>query len=728
MENKIEYFGESTPNIEEGKKFFDTSFEHDNDETIFGKKENWDIEKVKYYRKLFGYKEGEKIKWTRIFENEIIPYNEEKEGKLDLKQGNLGDCCSISYIHCLKREFKDKILSSVISDCRPIEGYFEVLFYFLENEKLVQKKVFVDDFIPYKTIPKSYKTFFNIPDEQMFMPIFSKLDNYMVGKYLLIEKAYAKINGSYMALEGKDIAFNLTGVNTQDIDLVDILKEKFVLKSNALMIQQFESEFKKVVKETKAYLKEFKGIMKLLSDYLIKKLLIDGDYLDKSDKEKIFEEIKKEKENKLFRAGSEHEKIIEPRTSYGVWGSHMYDFINCEKINENLFFYLWNPHGKNPNTENNYYNKSFQKVNEKNKNGLKNGDIVLNFDGFFLSFRSIIYQNKEEILKVYEQFKTKDIFEKFGLTSNLFFHLFGYNFDFFLSLLWLNIFQNKGKDNKTIFFNLMEEIGSNVPNSEMNKSQILIFIYLWKSIKENIIKESENIMKEKINKNINENDLDKIIKILKEENENNNEYFKIMSSKNIKYLNEKLDEIRKELEPIARKIAEKYIQERKEEEEERRRRIRMEEERRREEEKRKRESYKYEIRTILCNKNLDGVDLKRSDQLHLWDVHHGNNQKFRKIENDDGSVTFVNGDKAIDVRGAEVWNGNAIQIYDRNYTKAQKFYIKDRGNGTVSIHSALNQNYCLDVCNFGTSNGTKIILWKYKEKENNNNQKFKLIK
>ncbi len=70
---------------------------------------------------------------------------------------------------------------------------------------------------------------------------------------------------------------------------------------------------------------------------------------------------------------------------------------------------------------------------------------------------------------------------------------------------------------------------------------------------------------------------------------------------------------------------------------------------------------------------MDGVFLKRKDHIHIWDVHHGDNQKFRKIENDDGSVTFVNGNNAIDVRGAIVRNKNAIQIFDRNYTKAQKF-------------------------------------------------------
>ena len=37
------------------------------------------------------------------------------------------------------------------------------------------------------------------------------------------------------------------------------------------------------------------------------------------------------------------------------------------------------------------------------------------------------------------------------------------------------------------------------------------------------------------------------------------------------------------------------------------------------------------------------------------------------------SIVDILGDKALDVRGAIVKNGNAIQIFDRNYTKAQKF-------------------------------------------------------
>ena len=58
------------------------------------------------------------------------------------------------------------------------------------------------------------------------MPYFSKLDNYMVGKYILIEKVYAKVKGSYWNIEGGDISFTLTGVNRQEKLLKDIIEEK----------------------------------------------------------------------------------------------------------------------------------------------------------------------------------------------------------------------------------------------------------------------------------------------------------------------------------------------------------------------------------------------------------------------------------------------------------------------------------------------------------------------
>ena len=95
-----------------------------------------------------------------------------------------------------------------------------------------------------------------------------------------------------------------------------------------------------------------------------------------------------------------------------------------------------------------------------------------------------------------------------------------------------------------------------------------------------------------------------------------------------------------------------------------------------------------------------------------------------KVDNLDGTFSFKKYGYAIDVRFSEIKNGTQIQIWEYNGTNAQKFYLKDRGNGYVSIHSALNRNYCIDILNSGTHNFNKIQLW---ENNGTNAQKFKLI-
>ena len=367
----------------------------------------------------------------------------------------------------------------------------------------------------------------------------------------------------------------------------------------------------------KKIIEELKEGLEIIENFFAKKIIYERNYLNYSDKYEIFNEIKNDSDIKLIRMGSEIKKCINPENNFGVYGNHRYDFIKCIKEKENLFFHLWNPHGQNPNLDNNTYDSKFEEINKINLEGLKNGNIILNFDRFCLSFRRIVYQKKEDIRKMYNKFKTKDAFDALGIVErHLFFNIFGFPFEFGLTLLWLRIYHSKGKDNKTNFIDLLNEIGS---NKEINKEQLLWFLFIWNKIKNEIIKESENIMNKKI-KNINEKDSQKIINMLYEENEKSNIYLIPILKSQSKFLNEKLDEIRKELEPFIKKIIEKYIEEeikreqrRKEEEyeEEERRRQREEEERRRkrqrEEEKRRRESYRYEIKTKLCNKNLDGV-------------------------------------------------------------------------------------------------------------------------
>lgn len=63
-------------------------------------------------------------------------------------------------------------------------------------------------------------------------------------------------------------------------------------------------------------------------------------------------------------------------------------------------------------------------------------------------------------------------------------------------------------------------------------------------------------------------------------------------------------------------------------------------------------------------------------------------------------------------------------MWHHNESKSQKFYIEDIKNGWFKIHSALNQDYCIDVNGFNSSNGTKIQLW---YRNDSDAQKFKFI-
>ena len=133
-----------------------------------------------------------------------------------------------------------------------------------------------------------------------------------------------------------------------------------------------------------------------------------------------------------------------------------------------------------------------------------------------------------------------------------------------------------------------------------------------------------------------------------------------------------------------------------------------------------------QIRSILGFKNLDIYDCQRRNfaPIILFDAHGRPNQKFKMILNEDNSVTFINDRFAIDVNGGVVANFTQIQIYERNGTNAQKFYIKYEGDGWFSIHSALNQNYCIDINNACPNNCTKVQLY---IGNGTNAQKFKFI-
>ena len=148
-----------------------------------------------------------------------------------------------------------------------------------------------------------------------------------------------------------------------------------------------------------------------------------------------------------------------------------------------------------------------------------------------------------------------------------------------------------------------------------------------------------------------------------------------------------------------------------------------------EEEERKKNNWKRYINSHIAirvygeNNNLDieGGNRRENGIKIISSLAHGNwNQKFKMVLNEDGSVSFLNGNFAIDALGGVATNGTQINIWQINHTNSQKFFIENVGNDLYRIISALDVNYCIDVC---PNNKTKIQL----SRKNNSTQKFRFI-
>lgn len=120
---------------------------------------------------------------------------------------------------------------------------------------------------------------------------------------------------------------------------------------------------------------------------------------------------------------------------------------------------------------------------------------------------------------------------------------------------------------------------------------------------------------------------------------------------------------------------------------------------------------------INCASNKNGANLQ------LWDRNYTNAQKFdiKYIRDRCFKITAKCSNKSIDVSGAKRNVGTNIWQYESNNTDAQKWYIIPRGNGNYTITSKCNM-LNMDVSGADTKNGTKIRCW---NANGTNAQKFK---
>ena len=203
------YFQNKLPkikeNIKENGKFIDPYFSHDIQalidrfNPILKKKINDDREEeITKYTKNFT---NGSYYWERI-SNILKNINIEEELKKGIAQHGIGDCYLISFLRgCLK--FQTEKFYKILGKCHPEIGYWEVNFI-LENKNII---VFVDDYIA-----------LGIDLQPVFAGL--RLDNkFAVGIALIIEKAYAKLNGSYLNIRGRnqggiDPYYHFTGLST----------------------------------------------------------------------------------------------------------------------------------------------------------------------------------------------------------------------------------------------------------------------------------------------------------------------------------------------------------------------------------------------------------------------------------------------------------------------------------------------------------------------------------
>ena len=88
-------------------------------------------------------------------------------------------------------------------------------------------------------------------------------------------------------------------------------------------------------------------------------------------------------------------------------------------------------------------------------------------------------------------------------------------------------------------------------------------------------------------------------------------------------------------------------------------------------------------------------------------------QQWRVTYDEIGYATFINvkTGKALDVDNGKAVAGANVQQHSPNGTRAQKWVVKDNGDGTMSILSALMPGLALDVANGSASSGANVQIY-----------------
>ena len=124
--------------------------------------------------------------------------------------------------------------------------------------------------------------------------------------------------------------------------------------------------------------------------------------------------------------------------------------------------------------------------------------------------------------------------------------------------------------------------------------------------------------------------------------------------------------------------------------------------------------------------DVAGASTANCARLEVYESHMADNQIFRFERDDDTGfykVTCVGSGKVLDNDNRNVSNGAAVLQYDSTGALNQRWIVQREGSG-LSIRSAIDPSYCIDLAGGGASNCTKAEMYRY---NGGANQRFSLV-
>ncbi|KFI93907.1 1,4-beta-N-acetylmuramidase [Bifidobacterium saguini DSM 23967] len=115
------------------------------------------------------------------------------------------------------------------------------------------------------------------------------------------------------------------------------------------------------------------------------------------------------------------------------------------------------------------------------------------------------------------------------------------------------------------------------------------------------------------------------------------------------------------------------------------------------------------------SKVLDVFAGSKSDgaNVQLYSSNGTKAQQWKVLHDPTGYVTITNigSGKVLDVAAGSTANGANVQQYASNGSWAQKWIFVKNSNGSLTLHSALNESLVIDVAAGSTANGANVQVY-----------------